>query len=55
MGNTVLKKSESAYIRSGVSNSTFQIISQYSKIPVERMEFDDFVLAFYFTKTHSLI
>jgi hypothetical protein len=32
---------------SGVSNSTFQIISQYSKIPVERMEFDDFVLAFY--------
>jgi predicted RNase H-like HicB family nuclease len=46
MAHAVLKESEPAYIRNGVSTSTFQIISQYSKIPVERMEFDDFVLVF---------
>jgi hypothetical protein len=46
MGNTVLKQDEPVYNRSGVSNPTFQIISQYSKFPVERMEFDDFVLVF---------
>ncbi|MDR1211456.1 MAG: hypothetical protein LBK40_04410 [Spirochaetaceae bacterium] len=42
----VLKERESAYTRSAVLTPTFQIISQYSKIPVERMEFDDFVLVF---------
>jgi hypothetical protein len=46
MGNTVLKQDEPVYNRSGVSKPTFQIISQYPKIPVERMEFDDFVLVF---------
>jgi hypothetical protein len=46
MGDTVLKESEPAYTRSGALNSTFQIISQYPKIPIERMAFDDFVLVF---------
>jgi hypothetical protein len=46
MGNTVLKQDEPVYNRSGVLNPTFQIISQYPKIPVERMEFGDFVLVF---------
>jgi hypothetical protein len=46
MADVVLKQGGQAYAKSGVSNSTFQIISQYSKIPVGRMEFDDFVLVF---------
>ncbi|MDR1307467.1 MAG: hypothetical protein LBK74_07830 [Treponema sp.] len=49
MGNTVLKQGESVYktyTGSAVLTPTFQIISQYPKIPVERMEFDDFVLVF---------
>jgi hypothetical protein len=46
MGNTILKQSEQTYNRSTALNPTFQIISQYPKIPVERMEFDDFVLVF---------
>ncbi|MDR1257158.1 MAG: hypothetical protein LBJ86_05370, partial [Spirochaetaceae bacterium] len=46
MADAVLKQGESAYNRGAVLNSTFQIIAQYPKIPVERMEFDDFVLVF---------
>ncbi|MDR1250361.1 MAG: hypothetical protein LBK63_13815, partial [Treponema sp.] len=46
MGDTVLKENESAYAMSAALNSTLQIISQYPKIPVERMAFDDFVLVF---------
>jgi hypothetical protein len=46
MGNTVLKQSEQTYNRSVALNPTLQIISQYPKIPVERMEFDDFILVF---------
>jgi hypothetical protein len=46
MTNAVLKQVESAYSRGAVLNATFQIIAQYPKIPVERMEFDDFVLVF---------
>jgi hypothetical protein len=48
MGDMVLKESKAAHNNSGTLNSTFQIISQYPKIPVERMEFDDFILAFNF-------
>jgi hypothetical protein len=46
MGDVVLKQGGQAHAKSGVSNSTFQIISQHPKFPVERMEFDDFVLVF---------
>jgi hypothetical protein len=46
MDNAVLKEGEAAYNRSAALNPTFQIISQYPQIPVERMEFDDFVLVF---------
>jgi hypothetical protein len=46
MSNAVLKESESAYPMSGVSNPTLQIIAQHSKIPVDRMAFDDCVLVF---------
>jgi hypothetical protein len=46
MANAILKQCESAHNKGMVLNPTFQIISQYPKIPVERMEFDDFVLVF---------
>jgi hypothetical protein len=46
MGDAVLEQSKQTYAKREASNSTFQIISQHSKIPVGRMEFDDFVLVF---------
>jgi hypothetical protein len=46
MAHAVLEEGEVAYTRNVALNPTFQIISQYPKIPVERMEFDDFVLVF---------
>jgi hypothetical protein len=48
MGDTVLKERKAVYNEREALNSTFQIISQYPKIPVERMAFDDFVLVFNF-------
>jgi hypothetical protein len=46
MTHAFLEEGEAVYNRSVALNPTFQIISQYPKIPVERMEFDDFVLVF---------
>jgi hypothetical protein len=46
MGDLIVKESELAYPENAALNPTLQIISQYSKIPVERMAFDDFVLVF---------
>jgi hypothetical protein len=46
MGDLIVKESEVAYPENAALNPTLQIISQYSKIPVERMAFDDFVLVF---------
>jgi hypothetical protein len=46
MSDTLVKERESAYTGSGAANPTLQIISQYHKIPVNRMAFDDFVLVF---------
>ncbi|MDR1230920.1 MAG: hypothetical protein LBK61_05915, partial [Spirochaetaceae bacterium] len=46
MAHAVLKQGDPVYDRGPVLSSTFQIIAQYPKIPVERMAFDDFVLVF---------
>jgi hypothetical protein len=46
MAQVALKQDEPVYCGGAALNSTFQIIAQYPKIPVERMAFDDFVLVF---------